>query len=771
MAILRRILLLAFLFTTNTSQAQPGFEGYWGHSQIRVRLSTPEIIHTAPLALSPRYFEADTIPPRSSELMNLGAQLSERTKDLARRLEKTAATKRARILEAYIRVSLRHIGGDYEISKAKIFRTGPDEYVIAPYSSDPYDRFPEAVMYDRYERRDLRDRTIGVVIADADPDADLRLLAGNLPKPFALHLELLAGKGISEEEIRAAIKEALHGYPSNDYRYPVIADYLRYNLARRLIGNELQRYASREITLRKEQDLLEARELLEVVRSGSSALHTASLHKIAETELARFRLPDEGQPRLRHLEEAFRLLRLCKEEGDPTAVGSIASIVRSLQQETYVTSLAELSTMPETRTALACYTNLPDIASAQRLSPEYLRSEKEWIERLENLGVRNDAAFIRLAAGLHDAGAKEACERVLALCPPGDGIVHLIRAHYAVAKNDLKAAMAHLEMAETDLRPKSRRHEATISGHFEYGLSNETAMMYGRVLVEQSSLLLQRGDFLGAARRLRLTQLDLFNQEYVQGCLLTNAELKQLADEESPNLRSVFASHGSHGDEEGPMGRREPPFVTFDDHLEGMMRSSARVTLARRLLQEGRAREAIPYWDLETRPSARRYADLMDIAQDTSKPAQMRGRAYWQAGLLLRENSNLWACSAGHQLDGGKFVLRVAMANRDGMKDFGKVGPEEHSRIDAARKWTAPRNSFFRYGLAEHCLKASELLQGEQSAYALWYGALALAYIDRQAAEPMRQKLLKEYASTKIGQQALAAKGLPKHVEAPENMK
>ena len=768
MAIFRRILLIAFSFASNTSQAQPGIEGYWGHSQIRVRLSTPEIIHTAPLALSPRYYEADTIPPRSSELMNLGTQLSERTKDLAIRLDKTAATERALILEAYIRVSLRHIGGDYEISKTKIFRTGPDEYVIAPYSSDPYDRFPEAVMYDRYERRDLRDRTIGVVIADADPDADLRLLAGNLPKPFALHLELLAGKGISEEEIRAAIKEALHGYPSNDYRYPVIADYLRYNLARRLIGNELQRYASREITLRKEQDLLEARELLEVVRSGRSALHMASLHKIAETELARFRLPHEGQPRLRHLEEAFRLLRLCKEEGDSTAVGSIASIVRSLQQETYVNSWAELSTMPETRSALACYTNLPDIASAQRLSPEYLRSEKEWIERLENLGVRNDAAFIRLAAGLHDAGSKEACERVLAFCPPGDGIVHLIRAHYAVAKNDFKAAMAHLEMAATDLRPKSRRHEATISGHFEYGLSNETAMMYGRVLVEQSSLLLQRGDFLGAARKLRLTQMDLFNQEYVQGCLLTNAELKQLADEESPNLKSVFASYGSHGDEEGPMGRREPPFVTFDDHLEGMMRSSARVTLARRLLQEGKAREAIPYWDLETRPTARRYADLLDVAQDASKPAQVRGLAYWQAGILLRENSNLWACSAGHQLDGGKFVLRVAMANRDGMKDFGKVGPEEHARIDAARKWTAPRNSFFRYGLAEHCLKASELLQGEQSAYALWYGALALAYIDRQAAEPMRQKLLKEYASTKIGQQALAAKGLPKHVEAPD---
>jgi hypothetical protein len=768
MNIYLRILLIAFSFAADTSQAQPGIEGYWGHSQIRVRLSTPEIIHTAPLALSPRYFEADTIPLRSSELMNLGAQLSERTKDLARRLEKTAATERARILEAYIRVSLRHIGGDYEISKTKIFRTGPDEYVVGPYSSDASVRFPEAVMYDRYERSDLRDRTIGVVIADADPDADLQLLAGNLPKPFALHLDLLAGKGISEEKIRAAIKEALSEPPSDHYRHPVIADYLRYNLARRLIGKDLPSYDSPENVLPREKDLLEARELLEVVRSNSNVLHRASLHKIAETELARFRLPHDGQPRLRHLEEAFRLLRLCKEEGDPTAVGSIASIVRSLQQETYVTSLAELSTMPETRSALACYANLPDIASAQRLSPEYLRSEKEWIERLENLGVRNDAAFIRLAAGLHDAGAKEACERVLALCPPGDGIVHLIRAHYAVAKNDLKAAMAHLEMAETDLRPKSRRHEATISGHFEYGLSNETAMMYGRVLVEQSSLLLQRGDFLGAARKLRLTEMDLFNQEYVQGCLLTNAELKQLADEESPNLASVHASYGSHSDEEGPMGRREPPFVTFGDHIEGIVRSSARVTLARRLLQEGRAREAIPYWDLETRPTASRYADLMDVAVDVSKPAQVRGLAYWQAGLLLRENSNLWACSAGHQLDGGKFVSRVAMANREGMKDLGKVGREEHARIDAAKKWVAPRNSFFRYGLAEHCLKASELLQGEQSAYALWYGALALAYLDRQAAEPMRQKLLKEYASTKIGQQALAAKGLPKHVEAPE---
>jgi hypothetical protein len=200
MKIIRRILLLALSFASNTSPAQPGIEGHWGHSEIRVRLSTPEIIHTAPLALSPRYYEADTIPPRSSELMNLGVQLSERTKDLAGRLEKTAVTERARILEAYIRVSLRHIGGDYEVSKAKIFRTGPDEYVVAPYSSDPSVRFPEAVMYDRYERNDLRDRTIGIVIADADPDADLRLLAGNLPKPIALHLDLLAGKAISADQ-------------------------------------------------------------------------------------------------------------------------------------------------------------------------------------------------------------------------------------------------------------------------------------------------------------------------------------------------------------------------------------------------------------------------------------------------------------------------------------------------------------------------------------------------------------------------------------------
>ena len=768
MSHLIRVLSLGLMFSTIGANGQPGIEGYWGHSEIKVRLSTPEVIHTASLALSPRYFEADTIPPKSSELMNLGAQLSERTLDLDARLEKIDATERANILDAYVRVSLRHIGGDYEISKTKIFRVGPGEYVIAPYCSDPYQRFPEAVMYDRGERSNLRQRTNGLEIADADPDADLLRLARNLPKPFALHLDLLAGKEISDEEIRTAIKEALREHPSDNYRRAVIADYLRYNLARRLISKDLLPYAPPEEVLRKEKDLVEARELLEIISSNINALRTASLHKIADTELARFRLPHDGRPRLDRLEEALRLLRLCKEEGDPTAVGSIASIVRGLQQETYRMSLAELSSMPETRSAIACYANLPDIASAQRLSPEYLRSETAWIEKLESFGIRNDAAFIRMAAGLHDAGAKEACERVLALCPPGDGIVHLIRAHFAVAKNDLKAAMAHLEMAETDLRPKSRRHEATISGHFEYGLSNETAMMYGRVLVEQSSLLLQRGDFLGAARKLRLTEMDLFNQEYVQGCLLTNAELKQLADEESPNLRYVFASHGSHSDEEGPMGRREPPFVTFDDHIEGRMRSSARVTLARRLLQEGRAREAIPYWDLETRPAARRYADLMDVAQDTSKPAQVRGLAYWHSGLLLRENSNLWACSAGHQLDGGKFVPRVAMANREGMKDLGKVGREEHARIDAAKKWIAPRNSFFRYGLAEHCLKASELLQGEQSAYALWYGALALAYLDRQAAEPMRQKLLKEYASTKIGQQALAAKGLPMHVEAPD---
>ena len=361
MATIRRFLLIFLSFVSQASQAQPGLEGYWGHSQIRVRLSTPEIIHTAPLALSPRYFEADTIPPKSSELMNLGAQLSDRTQDLASRLEKIDATERSRILEAYIRVNLRLIGGDYEISKTTIFRTGQDEYVVAPYSSDPYVRFPDAVMYDRNERSNLRNRTNGIVIADADPDADLRLLAGKLPKPFALHLDLLAGKEISEEKIQVAIKEALSEPPPANYRRRVIADYLRYNLARRLIGQDLPSYASPENVLQREKDLLTARELLEVVRSGTDNLRTASLHKLADTELAHLRLPHDNRTRLQRLEEAFRLLRLCKEEGDPTAVGSIASIVRGLQQETYRMSLAELSSMPETRSAIACYANLPDI--------------------------------------------------------------------------------------------------------------------------------------------------------------------------------------------------------------------------------------------------------------------------------------------------------------------------------------------------------------------------------------------------------------------------
>ena len=38
----------------------------------------------------------------------------------------------------------------------------------------------------------------------------------------------------------------------------------------------------------------------------------------------------------------------------------------------------------------------------------------------------------------------------------------------------------------------------------------------------------------------------------------------------------------------------------------------------------------------------------------------------------------------------------------------------------------------------------------------------------KEASEPMRQKLIKDYASTKIGGQAVAKKGLPRVVEAPE---
>lgn len=213
---------------------------------------------------------------------------------------------------------------------------------------------------------------------------------------------------------------------------------------------------------------------------------------------------------------------------------------------------------------------------------------------------------------------------------------------------------------------------------------------------------------------------------------------------------------------------RDTPGVTSHDDIEKKPYSSARTTLARRLLQAGLARESLPYWNFGSRTDAKHYADLLDVAMDTTRTAKERGLAHWHAGLILRKNPDLWACSAGHALVSGEFVPPVVVENRASIKDPTIVGATELARIQAAKAWTSPRNSFFRYGLAEHCLKASELLQGEQSAYALWFGALALAYIDHEAAEPMRQKLLKEYASTKIGQQALAAKGLPKHVEAPD---
>jgi hypothetical protein len=262
--------------------------------------------------------------------------------------------------------------------------------------------------------------------------------------------------------------------------------------------------------------------------------------------------------------------------------------------------------------------------------------------------------------------------------------------------------------------------------------------------------------------------MDLFNQEYVQCRLLTLQELKILAQEENPEIRYLVRDFGIPTEDSDPMAQRDTPWVWFCDDIDGTWYASARITLARRLLQEGKARESVPFWDIDTRPLAQRYATELEIGNDSSKTAQERGLAYWRAALILRARPHLWACSGGHEWCNGEFVPPVAFANREQIRDDRHVGKKEKARLEASKSWTTPRNSFFRYGVAENCQKAAALLQGEQSAYALWFGALSLAYLDREAAEPMRQKLLKDYGATKIGRQAIAEKGLPRRVEAPE---
>lgn len=767
---LLQALMAVILLSSDKVSAQPGIEGYWGKSDINVRLSVPARIHDAPLDLSPRYYEAHNIPLQSVELIDVRAQLCERAKSLAGYLEKIGHAERSRVIEAYLRHSLRTIGGDYDLSKSRIFRKtqGDDEYAITYIGAEVYDRLPNAKVHDREGRMGLDYSPSGVVVADADPAADTALLGRHLPPAFALHLDLLAKKEISEEAIRKVLSETKPTHPMDRCGEPVILDYLRYQLVRRILAKDLQLSSTEDEVNARDKELLEARKLSELIRSHGGMLFAAALHKIADVEIARFRLPQKVRLRHDRLEEAMRILRLCKEQGDPTAVGSIADIVRELRWSGYGMSWEELSELPETRRALASYVNLPGLGTKKRMDPDYLRYETAWVDKLASLNIRDDAAFIRLAAGLHDAGEKESCLRVLAMCPQGDGIVQLIHAHHAVDRKDYAAALSHLATAEQELGGKARRHAAILSGHPEYGLKHETMLMYGRVLVEQASLLLNRGDFLGAARKLRQTDMDFFNQEYVLGCLLTTSELRQLADEERPVMEDMLYERWEQDEDQGPMSRRDPPHVIVSDDISLIRHASARMTLARRLLQEGKVRESLPYWDIKTQPDATAYAEHMKVAEDLSRTKKERGLAYWRAAKLIHKNPNLWCCTAGHDLISGEFVPRVAMANRESTKNTEYVGQAEQARIRAAKTWIAPRNSFFRYGIAENCQKAAELLDGEQSAYALWFGALAIAFIDHETAAPMRQKLLKDYAATKIGRQAIAEKGLPRQVETPE---
>jgi hypothetical protein len=320
-----------------------------------------------------------------------------------------------------------------------------------------------------------------------------------------------------------------------------------------------------------------------------------------------------------------------------------------------------------------------------------------------------DPARDRLAAVAYRAGRFDDAERVLA--QTDSGMADWLRAKLALRRGDSEAAAAAYAQA---IRSADGGEVWTARpDEVEFHSPSEAPLdMRCRLQAEAGIVALSRSDYLQA--------MDLFyaasarywtDAAYLAERVLTVDELQAFVQRVAPEVQRV------HNDE-WVMGTRH--------HAAAL-----RALLARRLLREGRGREALPYFDDETlRAQATRYVDAREAMQHGDRVA--RARAAFEAAELARwQGMDLLGTQLGpdHAEYGGMFspgerwveVQLPGSAGTEWQQLPAQPDPlalaDERARVEASSP--VPAHRFHYRGLAANLAEAAaDQLPPRSQAYA-----------------------------------------------------
>jgi len=338
--------------------------------------------------------------------------------------------------------------------------------------------------------------------------------------------------------------------------------------------------------------------------------------------------------------------------------------------------------------------------------------DARWLRALEAAHARAVQGADRVAWLAYRAGHFDQAARWLKRASGGAGepsaVALWMSAKLAIRAGDLRQGAKLLGKATRAFAEGERwRYDGGPSWDSweSWGVFGDGLVPKDRARAERAILALVRDEMPQALELLARTGY-WTDAAFVAERLVTTRQLKRLVDRSFP----AEAARGPQGEE---------PADLWD--YRNTPAGGIRYLLGRRLVREGRAAEAAPYFPPSLRPVLARYVELSKRVKASGLEPRARAAVWWELALLTRqqgmelmgyENAPDWTWAAGnYELDDATQVRAKMVSKRS------RFAPTKAERRAWKRTAAKPYKRFhYRYLAAKRAAKAAALLGPDDEA-------------------------------------------------------
>lgn len=372
---------------------------------------------------------------------------------------------------------------------------------------------------------------------------------------------------------------------------------------------------------------------------------------------------------------------------------------------------------------------------------------KQWLAGVAAAKVKDMPGADRLAWAAYMVGDFQTAGQWLERAPKGSAVTLWLGAKLAFRDGSSKKGAKLLAEAVRAFAGEhaSKHSDLPRTAGSELGLLLVSSKQY----VEAMDVLMRHGYHDDAA--------------YLAERVLTLDEIKKHVDRHYP---AKAARYNDRGD------LIYPPSSTYNP---GFAAAWVRYVLARRLVREGRAKDAKDYITPLLRPRLAAYVKAMATGNDAAAAKDKRADALWEAAQITRwygwvllgtEGAPDWLAYYC------RYERRAISSARTGQQD-GKLAPpskDERSRLKQHR--VDPEKRYhYRYKAADLAWQAAELMpdNDDKTALVLCQAGIWLKAKDPNAADRFYKALVNRCGKTELGRQADQKRWFPtlKDASAP----